>query len=408
MPKVYLVFDGQFGSTGKGAVVGFLADHLRPAAVVRTGGPNAGHSITIRRGVDQSSAVATRFAMRQIPCAWHIDGCKLIIGAGSLVKMDVLHDEINLIDKENPEHGPVLIDNQAVIMDKDAGEQEDRLKMNAFNGSTSEGIGWTRSQYMLRKSVIARDCAELTTIPGVKVCDTVDLLNNLVNDYPSGRDIIIESSQGFGLSLMLSGHYPFTTSRDLTPMQILNDVGLHWDCCRIPTRAKKSVYTIAVCRTFPIRVAGNSGMMKNELSWEDMSRICGKNLVPEKTTVTKRVRRIAWFDPDEIRRMHLVCKPDGYFLTFADYVDSSLYPEGGNLKLTPDRYRDKVVSSALLDEWLHRYFHRAVGSTGPSYVSVGPGWFVRTVSNEQNRLDFRVDSNPVLYPSRAPSTVSEV
>jgi len=45
-----------------------------------------------------------------------------------------------------------------------------------------------------------------------------------------------------------------------------------------------------VFRTFPIRVAGNSGPMVSETSWQAL------NLPEEMTTVTKRVRRVGGWD----------------------------------------------------------------------------------------------------------------
>ena len=45
--KVRIIVGGQFGSEGKGAVVQYLVDQTNQAhmVVVRTGGPNAGHSM---------------------------------------------------------------------------------------------------------------------------------------------------------------------------------------------------------------------------------------------------------------------------------------------------------------------------------------------------------------------------
>jgi adenylosuccinate synthase len=54
---------------------------------------------------------------------------------------------------------------------------------------------------------------------------------------------------------------------------------------------------VMVVRTFPIRVGGTSGPFTDEISWEEIQRISGApTLMPEYTSVTKRLRRVARFD----------------------------------------------------------------------------------------------------------------
>ena len=54
---------------------------------------------------------------------------------------------------------------------------------------------------------------------------------------------------------------------------------------------------LLVARTYPIRVAGNSGPLKNELTWEEISRRVGKQVV-ERTTVTNKIRRVGEWDEE--------------------------------------------------------------------------------------------------------------
>jgi adenylosuccinate synthase len=48
-------------------------------------------------------------------------------------------------------------------------------------------------------------------------------------------------------------------------------------------------------RTYPIRVAGNSGPLENETSWEQLG------LEVERTTVTQKIRRVGHFDASLVR-----------------------------------------------------------------------------------------------------------
>lgn len=131
--------------------------------------------------------------------------------------------------------------------------------------------------------------------------------------------IQIEGAQGFSLSIY-HGFYPYTTSRDVTPAQVLADT------C-IPASVGVEVY--GTLRTLPIRVAnrfdqdgnmiGTSGGCypdQRELSWEEAG------LEPELTTVTKLPRRLFSFSEQQLEEAIFQCAPDRLFLNFCNY----LYP----------------------------------------------------------------------------------
>jgi len=65
--------------------------------------------------------------------------------------------------------------------------------------------------------------------------------------------VIIEGTQGFGLSLLHAADYPYVTSRDTTAAAFVSEAGLS------PLDVDDIVL---VLRAFPIRVGGNSGPFK--------------------------------------------------------------------------------------------------------------------------------------------------
>jgi adenylosuccinate synthase len=81
-----------------------------------------------------------------------------------------------------------------------------------------------------------------------------------------------------------------------------------------------------VIRTYPIRVAGNSGPFKNETTWDAVSKRCGRTII-EKTTVTKKVRRVGLFDQHMVDEAAYVNGADFIVLNFADY----LHPDMANV-----------------------------------------------------------------------------
>jgi adenylosuccinate synthase len=85
-----------------------------------------------------------------------------------------------------------------------------------------------------------------------------------------------------------------------------------------------------VIRAFPIRVAGHSGPLSNEVEWQEITS-SGRHKRPlvEYTSVTKAVRRVARFDPSIVRAAVLRNSPTRVVLNHVDYVDSDISPETG-------------------------------------------------------------------------------
>jgi adenylosuccinate synthase len=135
-------------------------------------------------------------------------------------------------------------------------------------------------------------------------------MSNVLNQ---NRWIVIEGSQGFGLSLLHGGYYPHATSRDTTAGTFLGEAGLS------PIDVKD---VTLVLRAHPIRVAGNSGPLLNETTWESIAKSAGlPQGYNELTTATKKIRRVGQFDPIMVRRAIEFNNPTRIVLNHFDYVD---------------------------------------------------------------------------------------
>ena len=78
-----------------------------------------------------------------------------------------------------------------------------------------------------------------------------------------------------------------------------------------------------VLRSYPIRVAGDSGPLPNETTWEDIAKSAGMTAdIREYTTVTKKLRRVGNFDAELVRRAIDVNAPNRVVLNHLDYVGS--------------------------------------------------------------------------------------
>jgi adenylosuccinate synthase len=100
------------------------------------------------------------------------------------------------------------------------------------------------------------------------------------------------------------------TSHDTNAAQFAADAG-------IPPMLVTRVLLVA--RTYPIRVAGNSGPLKNELAWEEISRRVGKPVV-ERTTVTNKIRRVGEWDEELLDNAIALNRPTSIAITFMDYL----------------------------------------------------------------------------------------
>ena len=334
---VYVVMGGQYGSEGKGEFCKWFAERYDIHHIVRTGGPNAGHTVTYDHGT---------YKMRHIPTAWGLHDRLLYLAPGALIDLEVLRDEMAMINERS--FAPTMfVDESAIIIEERHKAQERVTKKRDRIGSTQEGIGAARVDHLRRDGSITSATEARTS--GLRDIDVVvgDVSEYLNSVLDKGQDVLLESTQGFGLSLTASGNYPYVTSRDITPGILLNDAGLG---------GYKNFKTIAVCRTFPIRVAGNSGPLPREISWEDMMLIAPHIKEPETTTVTGLTRRIACNDQELHDRMVRICRPDATAVSFVDYRCPEAYMKQG------DEMQEILSRRAL-----------TLGFHNPRWVSTGPG-----------------------------------
>src|SRR5712692_5074670 len=253
--SLWVVVGGQFGSEGKGKVSAFIAKRENIDICVRCGGPNSGHSF-----IDEDSKT---IILRQLPTGFVNPHTRLLLPAGALVDPIVLKHEIEFLGIPLSHIG---IDRNCFIIEERDREAEKAFKLRERISSTLTGVGAAFSRRVLRghdarlaKNVV-RDhpwLADLVTETSAEVNEALD----------NGKRVLIEGTQGIGLSVYHAEHYPHCTSRDTTASGFLSEVGVS---PRLVTEI------VVVFRTFPIRVAGEqAGPLKDEVSWEQIRRESG-------------------------------------------------------------------------------------------------------------------------------------
>jgi adenylosuccinate synthase len=279
--KLQVIVGGQYGSEGKGAIAGYLAAKERDLLAIRTGGPNAGHTV-VQDG--------DTWKLRSIPAAAVTNQAALLgISAGSEIDPAVLQAEGSLLDKNISGRlwNRLLIDRQATVILPIHPHQEREAELVDRIGSTGKGIGAARAARIMREAetwaqYMGRQTLVESALPMWST--GADVTKEARATLSRGGTVQIEAAQGYGLGLH-AGFYPYCTSGDCRAIDALAAVGLSpWD----PTVGELEVWV--VFRVFPIRVAGNSGPMYQETSWPDLG------LPEEFTTVTGKVRRVGMWD----------------------------------------------------------------------------------------------------------------
>ena len=312
MTNIDLVLDLQYGSTGKGLIVGHLAEKNGYDTVITAWAPNAGHTYINRDGrkfihTHLANGIVSPYVRR------------VLLGPGSLINpTQLLAEMAECADIIHAKNIDIMIHPHAAVVTERHIEEEAGPMTKI--GSTKKGVGAAMQQRIRRDPDdlnIAASCPELEDY-----IVTVEGYNQAVS---AARRILIEGAQGFGLS-MYHGFYPYTTSRDVSTWQILAD-------CAIPREmmydevGRARLKVIGTARTYPIRVAnrfdthgtmvGYSGPVYDDQVEIDFETI---GQLTELTTVTKLPRRIFTFSALQIHDAIRMNGPDYVFLNFINYV----------------------------------------------------------------------------------------
>lgn len=267
--SVTIVTGGFWGDEGKGKVVAYLALNDRPPVIARAGvGPNAGHTIFVD---------GTRYVLRQVPVGFVASESRLLIGVGVLVDPNVTLDEVARLHIDPSRLG---IDRACTVIEPshiDADKASDHLR--EVVGTTGTGTGPANAARIARTARLARDEPRLAAF----MADVAQEVNAAVD---GGQDVLIEGTQGFGLSLY-HGDYPYVTTKDTTAAGCCVDVGIG------PTRVTD---VLVVFKAYASRVG--HGPMPTELpdavaverGWEEVGAVTGRR------------RRIGEFDFEHAAR----------------------------------------------------------------------------------------------------------
>lgn len=300
--RANVIIDGQWGSTGKGKLAAWLCQHERPELAVCDYMPNAGHTYV------DDDGVSLTFCQLPVAAAFGID---CYIGPHASINVELFKKELKSVRDRgiDPE---VWVHPLATVVaeeDKTREQSEAGRIANTAKGGHSASV---------KKILRSRDAVLAKDDPFLRHHVKSDFHQVIQKRVAGGDTCLIETAQGFDLGLNHGWSYPFVTGRDCLIGRVMDNAGL-------PLRRLGSI--IGSLRAHPIRVGntsdGQSGPFypdQQELTWEQLSKMMGKDIKAELTTVTKRVRRVFTFSDIQLRRFLSFVAPTHAFLNFVNYL----------------------------------------------------------------------------------------
>lgn len=309
-PEVQVIVDLQYGSTGKGALVGRIGQDWQPDAVATGWGTNAGHTmITNAHGKRVATQVASAAVLESVGVVF--------VGGGSMINPHTFIKELDEVQEIRNKLGykavHVFIASTASIILP----QHEQAEAGAVAiGSTMKGNGAALVQ-KVNRNPLSLNVAGRTPTP-LEYRDDISIvpMSQYVMVMCERKKILVEGAQGFSLGLN-QDFYPYCTSRECTPQQICTEAG-------VPYGWVSKV--IGCLRTYPIRVANRFDDHGKQIGWsgghyEDQRETSFDEIgvAGEITTVTKLPRRVFTFSQMQTFDALLQCQPDELFLNFCNY-----------------------------------------------------------------------------------------
>ena len=385
--------DATHGSSGKGKMADFIANIEDLDFAISNNSQNASHITVFDDG--------TEYKFNFLPSSVAKKGVKVVIGADAVIEPKKALQEIRDwgLDETNLFIHPLV----TIIEQKDIDWEMENL---AFLGSTMTGGGAAKANKILRvKNFFAKDHPELSKY----VTNTHELVNNWLRE---GRTGLAECAQGYDLSqdtiwTGLDGKvrhmYPYNTSRNINtssymgfnfvapnlvgntilnfrsyPIRVGDSSTAKGDfIVKMQDGSEKGVYTSEFGADVPTTEAGvpslsqiqklypealgvvklgSSGPVyddQTELSWAEVQERAGAPMsLEEKTSLTKRVRRVFDRSALQIKNSTMACMPNVISINFVNYIDHSISGVSGKMNLGDLKAKYPKVAEYV--EWVEK------------------------------------------------------
>lgn len=325
-----VVVGSQWGDEGKGKITDYLAQ--KADLVVRySGGNNAGHTIVYE---------GKKFALRLIPSGIFTAG-EVIMGNGMVINPKAFLEEVSYLNDAGINTGKIHISDRAHVIlpyhiKIDA--LEEKLRGESAIGTTGRGIGpayvdkYDRcgirigefvNEEIFKKRIhqviefkkqlypqlnvdadsIFEEYKEYAKKMKPLVCDTGALLDEALLNH---KKVLFEGAQGAMLDIDY-GTYPFVTS---------SNPGANGVCAGASIGPLYINEVIGIVKAYTTRVGAGAFPTEIDGNLSDFIREAGH----EYGTVTKRPRRVGWFDAVVVNQSRRMSSLTGISLMLLDVL----------------------------------------------------------------------------------------
>lgn len=325
-----VVVGSQWGDEGKGKITDYLAQ--KADLVVRySGGNNAGHTIVYE---------GKKFALRLVPSGIFTAG-EVIMGNGMVINPKAFLEEVSYLNDAGINTGKIHISDRAHVIlpyhiKIDA--LEEKLRGESAIGTTGRGIGpayvdkYDRcgirigefvNEEIFKKRIhqviefkkqlypqlnvdadsIFEEYKEYAKKMKPLVCDTGALLDEALLNH---KKVLFEGAQGAMLDIDY-GTYPFVTS---------SNPGANGVCAGASIGPLYINEVIGIVKAYTTRVGAGAFPTEIDGNLADFIREAGH----EYGTVTKRPRRVGWFDAVVVNQSRRMSSLTGISLMLLDVL----------------------------------------------------------------------------------------
>ena len=374
---VTAVVGAQWGDEGKGRTVDYIAEHAD--LVIRfQGGDNAGHTVVNELG---------EFRLHLVPSGIFHPGVTCLLGAGTVVNLEVLTDELASLEAAGVDTGGMAIDKRAHLVfpfHRMLDGAEESARQGEWEvGTTKRGIGPAYADKAGRHGIRAGDLlyperlrerlemlvprknrelayfglpeTSVEELMGLcmgwreqyagRIVDAVPLVRDAVR---GGKEIVLEGQLGVMRDLDW-GIYPFTTSSSPTAGGACVGAG-------IPPRAIDEV--LGVVKAFSTSVGGGPFPAELEGPVCEQLRTGGPEVGHEFGATTGRPRRCGWFDGVAVGYASWLNGFTGISVTKLDVLDTfeelkicvAYRVEGQVIDYVPDT-ATQVLAEPVFETW---------------------------------------------------------
>lgn len=289
LTSVDIIYDLQYGDSGKGKVSSYLSSQLGRSALLFGsnrkhydfvarwgGGANAGHTVYVD---------GKKYKTHIIPSGvFH--GIKSLIGPGCVINLNGLMQELNYLEENGFNSDLVKISPMAHLVTDDH-IIFDKSNLASKLGTTSKGIAPAYGAKYSRTGVRFESLIKTDNPQIFKIGDKTRVWSDFLFDENLYGNILCEGAQGFYLDINW-GNYPYVTSSETLP----------YAACSIGFSPKKIKNIYAVAKIYETRSGEDPDFPETLFSNTELARI--GEVGQEYGVTTGRRRKVNYLNLDRL------------------------------------------------------------------------------------------------------------